>query len=80
MKLKKKIIRQSFDYGSEKAYYCEAKVCPNCGNRQEFENLHEEIMATSRGTLTITTARIESGYAYECKKCGCQWEVPRFKG
>lgn len=80
MKLKKKIIRQSFDYKAEKDYYREAKVCPNCGNREELSNI-EYIKAMARNQLSIVESRFaDGGYGYECKHCGCQWEVKSFKG
>lgn len=80
MKLKKKITRQCFDYKAEKDYYREARVCPNCGNRQELSSV-EYIKAMCNNKVTITENRLwGGGYGYECKRCGCQWEVSTFKG
>ena len=80
MKLKKKITRQSFDYTTEKDYYREAKVCPNCGNREDL-SFKEYIKATCNNEVTIIERRLwGGGYGYECKHCGCQWEVKSFKG
>ena len=81
MKLKKKITRDSYNYSNEEAYYREAKVCPHCGNREEFSSSADEIMAAARGKLTIIVGRFMDGsHGYECKKCGCQWEVKKYKG
>lgn len=64
MKAEKKITRQSYDYAAERAYYREARICPNCGN----------------GTASDVTQYTRSGLfrarkVYTCKKCGCKWKV-----
>lgn len=67
MKVEKKITRQSYDYATERAYYREAQVCPNCGNKGD------------EGDMIIGVVQ-ESVLQYTCAKCGCQWEVEFYCG
>lgn len=78
MKLKKKIIRQSYDYKAEKDYYKEAAVCPNCGNSKRFLPTADE----TGNLLSIVEHRLHAStdIEYECKKCGCCWRVRGYKG
>ena len=80
MKLKKKIIRQSYDYKAEADYYRAAKECPNCGNKEEFGSSADLIKATANNQVTIFEHLMYDGdRSYECKKCGCIWEVKQYK-
>ena len=61
MTVKKKILRQSYDYAAEKAYYREARICPECGADEQISSLIEGLFIERR--------------QYTCLNCGCKWKV-----
>ena len=71
MKVEKEIIRQSFDYKAEAAYYEEARICPNCGHKRSDDKTRIE--------LSPIEQYIKKGRQYTCLHCGCQWQVKEYK-